>query len=89
MYDPRDAPPAEIQSEIANALRDRALEPQVVVAFAQQNGSLVSVMGDVRPAGRFPVSPSGERVPDVIARAGEAVSSSFRWVTLSTLLYEQ
>jgi len=75
--------PAEIQTEIANALKARALEPQVVVALAQQNTSLVSVLGDVRTAGRFPASPSGERILDVIARAGGPVSQGYDvWVSL-------
>ena len=75
--------PAEIQSDIANALKARALEPQVVVALAQQNTSLVSVLGDVRTAGRFPASPSGERILDVIARAGGPTSQGYDvWVSL-------
>jgi polysaccharide biosynthesis/export protein len=75
--------PAEIQTDIANALKSRALEPQVVVALAQQNTSLVSVLGDVRTAGRFPASPSGERILDVIARAGGPSSQGYDvWVSL-------
>jgi polysaccharide biosynthesis/export protein len=75
--------PAEIQSDIANALKARALEPQVVVALAQQNTALVSVLGDVRTAGRFPASPSGERILDVIARAGGPTVQGYDvWVTL-------
>jgi polysaccharide export outer membrane protein len=75
--------PLEIQTEIADALKARALEPQVVVALAQQNTSLVSVLGDVRTAGRFPASPSGERILDVIARAGGPTSQGYDvWVSL-------
>jgi polysaccharide biosynthesis/export protein len=79
----RGRTPAEIQTEIADALKARALEPQVVVALAQQNTSLISVLGDVRTAGRFPASPSGERILDVIARAGGPVSQGYDvWVSL-------
>jgi polysaccharide export outer membrane protein len=75
--------PAEIQTDIADALKARALEPQVVVALAQQNTSLVSVLGDVRTAGRFPASPSGERILDVIARAGGPTIQGYDvWVSL-------
>jgi polysaccharide biosynthesis/export protein len=75
--------PAEIQADIANALKARALEPQVVVGLAQQNSSLVSVLGDVRQAGRFPASQSGERILDAIARAGGPVSQGYDvWVSL-------
>ena len=55
----------------------------MVVALAQQNTSLVSVLGDVRTAGRFPASPSGERILDVIARAGGPTSQGYDvWVSL-------
>ncbi|MCI4677064.1 polysaccharide export protein [Rhodoblastus acidophilus] len=62
--------PSEIQNEITDRLKGRALEPQVVVALAEQRTSLYSVLGDVKTAGRFPASPSGERILDAIARAG-------------------
>lgn len=79
----RGRTPAEIQTDIVNALGTRALEPQVVVALAQQNTSLVSVLGDVRQAGRFPASPSGERILDAIARAGGPATQGYDvWVSL-------
>src|SRR5664280_2368110 len=92
--------PAEVQADIVNALKSRALEPQVVVALAKQNTSLISVLDDVRQAGRFPASPSGERLLDAIALAGGPVSQGYDvWVSLErkghrasvpfgTLLYE-
>ena len=75
--------PVEIQNVIVDRLKARALEPQVVVALATQNTSLVSVLGDVRSAGRFPASPSGERILDLIARAGgPGVQGYDMWVSL-------
>lgn len=75
--------PAEIQSDIVDRLKARALEPQVVVSLAEQHTSLVSVLGDVHSAGRFPASPSGERILDDIARAGGPVSQGYDvWVSL-------
>jgi polysaccharide export outer membrane protein len=75
--------PTEIQSEIVDRLKARALEPQVVVALATQNTSLISVLGDVRTAARFPASPSGERILDVIARAGGPATQGYdMWVSL-------
>jgi polysaccharide biosynthesis/export protein len=75
--------PTEIQSEIVDRLKARALEPQVVVALATQNTSLISVLGDVHTAGRFPASPSGERILDVIARAGGPATQGYdMWVSL-------
>jgi polysaccharide biosynthesis/export protein len=79
----RGRTPAQIQAYIVQKLKERALEPQVVVSLAQQNTSLVSVLGDVRTAGRFPASPSGERILDDIARAGGPVNQGYDlWVSL-------
>jgi polysaccharide export outer membrane protein len=79
----RGRTPAEIQADIVNALKSRALEPQVIVSLAQQNTSLISVLGDVRTAGRFPASASGERILDAIARAGGPANQGYDvWVTL-------
>lgn len=75
--------PAELQADIVNRLKGQALEPQVVVAVAQQNTSLISVLGDVRAPGRFPASTSGERILDAIARAGGNGNQGYdTWVTL-------
>jgi polysaccharide export outer membrane protein len=75
--------PPEIQSDIVDRLKARALEPQVVVALATQNTSLISVLGDVRTAGRFPASPSGERILDAVARAGGPATQGYdMWVSL-------
>jgi polysaccharide biosynthesis/export protein len=74
--------PSEIQSEIVARLKDRALEPQVVVSLAEQHTSLISVLGSAR-SGRFPASPSGERILDAIARAGGPSSQGYDvWVSL-------
>jgi polysaccharide export outer membrane protein len=60
----------EIQAEIVDKLKDRAIEPQVVVSFKNQAGGLVSVLGEVNAATRFAASPDGEKVLDAITRAG-------------------
>jgi polysaccharide export outer membrane protein len=75
--------PSEMREEITSKLAARALEPQVVVSLAEQNTSLLSVLGDVRAAGRFRASASGERIVDAIARAGGPASQGYdMWVTL-------
>lgn len=75
--------PSEIQADITERLKARALAPQVVVALAEQRTGLYSVLGDVRSAGRFPAQPSGERVLDGVARAGGPVSQGYDlWVAL-------
>jgi polysaccharide export outer membrane protein len=61
----------EIQSDIESRLARRAIEPQVVVTLLERNASEVTVVGDVvNAANRFKIRPGGERVLDLIAKAG-------------------
>ena len=60
----------QVQKEIVDALKNRAIEPQVVVALATQNTSLISVLGEVNTPNRFAAFPAGEHVLDAITRAG-------------------
>jgi polysaccharide export outer membrane protein len=60
----------DIQAEIVDLLRERAIEPQVVVTLKEQKATQVSVLGAVRNPARFPINPSGDRLLDVIAKAG-------------------
>jgi polysaccharide biosynthesis/export protein len=66
----------EVGREIADRIKNRALEPQVVVSLVTQNTSLITVVGEVNnasaftPSGRIAAQPSGERLLDVITRAG-------------------
>ena len=60
----------QIQAAIVDALKSRALEPQAVVTVVERRNAMVSVLGEVNQAVRFPASVSGERVLDAIARAG-------------------
>jgi polysaccharide export outer membrane protein len=62
--------PISIQTEIAHRLAHRALEPQVLVSFAEKHANQISVLGDVFQATRFSMDPSGERILGAIARAG-------------------
>ena len=66
--------PAEVQQEIVKRIRNRAIEPQVVVALVTQNTSLITVVGEINtaftPSGRIPAQPAGEHLLDVITRAG-------------------
>ncbi len=75
--------PPEVQQSIVNALRNRAIEPQVVVALVTQNTSLVSVLGEVNAPVRLPVSAAGEKILDTITRAGGPKGQGFdTWVML-------
>src|SRR5262245_56184975 len=70
---------SEIQQDIENKLSKRAIEPQVVVSFIEQNASEVAVVGEAGAGGgvssvglanKFRIRPSGDRILDVISRAG-------------------
>jgi polysaccharide export outer membrane protein len=60
--------PSQVEKEIVDRIKDRAIEPQVEVALVTQNSSLVSVLGEVNPAsaftpsGRIAAQPGGERL---------------------------
>jgi polysaccharide export outer membrane protein len=63
--------PSEVEQIIVDRIKNRAIEPQVVVALATQNTSLISVFGEINVVtGRLPAQPAGERVLDYITRAG-------------------
>lgn len=75
--------PGEIQQDIVRAIGNRAIEPQVVVALITQNTSLISVLGEVNTPSRLQANAAGERVLDVIARAGGPKGQGYEtWVTL-------
>jgi polysaccharide export outer membrane protein len=60
-----------IQKDIETKLQNRAIEPQVIVSLVQQNATEVSVVGDVvSGANKFPVRFNGDRVLDMISKAG-------------------
>jgi polysaccharide biosynthesis/export protein len=69
----------DIQEAIVARLRNRAIEPQVVVSLNQQHSSVVSVLGDVNTPGVLALNSVGERLLALIARAGgpkfEAIES--------------
>jgi polysaccharide export outer membrane protein len=60
----------EVQQQIVNALKNRAIEPQVVVSLTTQNTSLISVLGEVNTPARFTAFAAGEHILDAITRAG-------------------
>jgi polysaccharide biosynthesis/export protein len=73
----------ELQDAIVEALKNRAISPQVVVSLVEARSSLISVLGDVRAPSRYPANPAGERVLDVISRAGGPASPGHEeWVML-------
>src|SRR6202046_1565923 len=70
--------PSQVQAEIVDRIKNRAIEPQAVVALVTQNSSLITVIGEINstftasPTGRLPAQPAGGRVLDASPRAGGA-----------------
>jgi polysaccharide biosynthesis/export protein len=60
----------EVEQEIVSRLKDRAIEPQVLISLMDSRSSLYSVLGEVHGPGRFPVNWAGEKILAGIARAG-------------------
>lgn len=61
--------PRQISDFIISKIKNRAIEPEVVVSYGERNGSEVSVIGDVNEPIRFPLSFDTETILDAIARA--------------------
>jgi polysaccharide export outer membrane protein len=62
--------PAQLQSEIVARLADRAIEPQAIINLVKSRSSEIAVLGDVNSPAKLELNPGGERVLDVISRAG-------------------
>ena len=66
--------PSQVEQNIVDRIKNRAIEPQAVVALVTQNTSLITVVGEVNslctPTGRIAAQPVGEHLLDVISRAG-------------------
>jgi polysaccharide export outer membrane protein len=61
----------EIQRDIETRLAKRAVEPQAIVSLVEQNASEVAVVGEVVSAtNKFKIRPNGERILDMISKAG-------------------
>ncbi|MCE7029163.1 polysaccharide biosynthesis/export family protein [Jiella avicenniae] len=59
-----------VEQRIVAALRDRAIEPQAVVAVSQGNSTAVTVTGDAVQGASVPIPASGLKILDLIARVG-------------------
>jgi len=75
----------QVQNDIIEKIKNRAIEPQVIVTLEQQRTSLISVIGEVNTPLRFAVPASGaqDRVLDAITRAGGIKDAGYAtWVML-------
>ncbi|MDX2205235.1 MAG: polysaccharide biosynthesis/export family protein [Hyphomicrobiaceae bacterium] len=59
----------ELERDIEKRLASRAIEPQVVVTWAEQNATAVTVIGE-GGSSKLKINVAGERVLDMISRAG-------------------
>jgi len=57
------------------ALKGRLVDPQVTLNVAASATNAVTVLGEVRNSGRFPLTPTANRLLDVVALAGGPVKA--------------
>jgi polysaccharide export outer membrane protein len=62
--------PQQIEIEIAQRLKGKANQPQVLVRVIRNNTANVTVVGDVGSSTRMPLTARGERLLDALAAAG-------------------
>lgn len=62
--------PAQISREAEAAVKDRAVEPKVIVTVVEQAAGTATVLGEVTGAGKVKLGVRGERLLSVIAMAG-------------------
>src|SRR5262249_1449728 len=75
--------PSQVQQDIVDAIKNRAIEPQAIVALVDQRTSLISVLGEVNTPKRFPASYAGEHLLDSITLAGGPKAQGHEtWVML-------
>jgi polysaccharide biosynthesis/export protein len=72
----------QIQNDIEARLAQRAIEPQAIVSLIDQSATEVTVLGDAAGNYRSKIKPSGERVLDVLAKAGVRYPGYEVFVTL-------
>jgi polysaccharide export outer membrane protein len=61
---------ADVSRMITDKLKQRAIEPQVVVSINERRGNDVSVLGEVKAPARFSLDPGGITLLSAIAKAG-------------------
>jgi polysaccharide export outer membrane protein len=69
--------PEQVQRAIEAALKDKAIEPQVIVTVTASPSTFVTLAGDVGQPGRLPLSLGGDRMLDAIATAGGSRAADY------------
>ena len=69
--------PADVKAAIETALKDKAIQPQVIVTVTKPASTLVTVVGDVASPGQLPLSLGGDRILNVIALAGGSKAPAY------------
>ncbi len=69
--------PAEVQRAVEVALKNKAIEPQVIVTVVTSPSTFVTVAGDVGNPGQQPLNLGGDRMLNVIAKAGGARQADY------------
>jgi polysaccharide biosynthesis/export protein len=73
----------DIQAEIQDKLKSRAIEPQIIATIVEQNATAISVVGEVNTPRKIRLTQSGERILDAIALAGGIKNQGYdTYVTL-------
>lgn len=70
-----ESSPEALQSRIVTGLKGSSVNPQAIVSVVEKPTTGFVVNGDVRAAGRFPLTARKERVLDAIALAGGTASA--------------
>lgn len=72
-----------IQAEIVKKLSSRAIEPQAVISVTSQASNQVTVLGQVGAPGKLNINSAGDRVLDILSRAGGIANAGYEtFVTL-------
>jgi polysaccharide export outer membrane protein len=69
--------PVQVQAAVEAALRDKAIEPQVIVTVTQSSSTFVTMVGDVGAPHQVPLNLGGDRILDLIADSGGTKGPGF------------
>lgn len=72
--------PSDVEREIQEKLRDRAIEPQVIVTVIKRASNLYSVIGEVNTPGRYNLNQSGVKILDAISAAGGPKANDYNTI---------